>query len=227
MCGRFYLDAPQEILESYFNLQAAPALSPRYNIAPSQDVAAVILADQKRVLKMLHWGLIPFWAKDEKIGHHTINARLESVEAKPSFRAAFKSRRCLIPASGFYEWKALKGGKQPYCIRPKAETIFVFAGLYEHWQSESGKQINSCSILVTEAKEPIRQVHDRMPVILSPESYTDWLDPETQDPQLLKSLLTNQVMPEAEIYPVSKRINNPRNEDVDCLKRVELSQVEQ
>lgn len=217
MCGRFYLDVQADELMSEFGLESAPALPPRFNIAPSQQVAAVLEDKQGRRLQMLHWGLIPFWAKDAKIGYHTINARAETVESKPAFRAAFKYRRCLIPASGFFEWKAEADGKQPYCIRPKREPLFAFAGLYEHWEGEGGKLIDSCSIIVTEANQAVKPVHERMPVILSQENYSAWLDPDNQVPRLLKPLLQPSPDEIISLYPVSKRVNNPRNDDPECI----------
>jgi len=217
MCGRFYLDVQRDELISHFDLTKAPNLTPRFNIAPSQDIAAVLVGDQGRELKMLHWGLIPFWAKDEKIGYRTINARAETADTKPSFRAAFKYRRCLIPASGFFEWKAEKSGKQPYCIRPRKAPLFSFAGLYEHWDDKAGRSIDSCTILVTDANEAIIPIHDRMPVILSPENYEAWLDPGTQEPEILKPLLRPCLEDKITLYPVSRRVSNPRNDDPECV----------
>jgi putative SOS response-associated peptidase YedK len=166
---------------------------------------------------MFRWGLIPFWAKDEKIGYRTINARAETVDSKPAFRAAFRRRRCLIPASGFYEWQAGPQGKQPYCIHPKYRPLFALAGLYEHWRDGTGQEIDSCTILVTQANPLIQPVHDRMPVILRPENYAAWLDPHTQDPAILKPLLRPTPSDEIDLYPVSKRVNSPKNDDPQCI----------
>ncbi len=217
MCGRFYLDVQADELMNLFDLETVPTLPPRFNIAPSQPVVAVLEDKQGRRLQMLHWGLIPFWAKDAKIGYRTINARAETVESKPAFRAAFKYRRCLIPASGFFEWKAEAGGKQPYCIRPKEDALFVFAGLYEHWECEGGKLLDSCSIIVTDANQAVKPVHERMPVILSPENFAAWLDPNTRSPEILKPLLRHSPDQVVSLYPVSKRVNNPRNDDPECI----------
>ena len=217
MCGRFYLDVPADELMSHFGLELAPALEPRYNIAPSQSVPVILNGARGRELRMLRWGLIPFWAKDEKIGYRTINARAETVDSKPAFRAAFRHRRCLIPASGFYEWQVGADGKQPYCIHPRQRPLFAFAGLYEHWQDGTGKVVDSCTILVTQANDRIQPVHDRMPVILSAEHYPAWLDPQTKDPALLKPLLKSAPAEEIALYPVSKRVNSPRNDDVGCI----------
>ncbi|MEJ2590836.1 MAG: SOS response-associated peptidase [Candidatus Thiodiazotropha sp.] len=217
MCGRFYLDAQQEALADYFDLEQAPELTPRYNIAPSQAVLAVVQAGAGREIRSLHWGLIPFWAKDRKIGYRTINARAETVESKPAYRAAFKHRRCLIPASGFYEWKALASCKQPYCIRPKRAPLFALAGLYEHWQGQGGETVDSCSIIVTGANPAMRTIHERMPVILKPTDFARWLDPQNQQPAALKSLLLPWPDDDLEIYPVSKRVGNPGNDDPECI----------
>jgi putative SOS response-associated peptidase YedK len=217
MCGRFYLDVRADELASYFDLPSAPSLTPRYNIAPSQNVTAIRIGEQGREWVRLHWGLIPFWAKDKKIGYRTINARAETVESKPAFRAAFKYRRCLIPASGFFEWQASKDGKQPYCIHPKEATLFAFAGLYEHWQGSTGESIDSCTILVTEANAVVAPVHDRMPVILKPEYFTTWLDPEVQSPSMVKPLLTTYPADETTLFPVSRKVNSPRYDDPECI----------
>ena len=219
MCGRFYLDVRQEELQRHFALSMMPTLTPRYNIAPSQEIAAILSAKQSRRLAWLHWGLVPFWSKDKKIGYRTINARAETVESKPAFRAAFKSRRCLIPASGFFEWKA-ENGKQPYCIRSNKHSLIAFAGLYEHWDDGKGDSIDSCTILVTQANTRIQPVHERMPVILKPADYSIWLDPGRQDAAKLKSLLAPWPEADTVVYPIGRRINNPRNDDPQCIAPV-------
>ena len=220
MCGRFYLDVQADELAEYFDLPTLPNLTPRYNIAPSQDVTAIRVGEQGREWMSLHWGLIPFWAKDKKIAYRTINARAETADTKPSFRAAFKHRRCLIPASGFFEWVPGKDGKQPYCIHPKESKLFAFAGLYEHWQNTAGETIDSCTILVTEANAVVAPVHDRMPVILQPSDFALWLDPETSDAGQLKSLLKPYPDQQTDLYPVSRHVNNPRNDDAECIKPI-------
>jgi putative SOS response-associated peptidase YedK len=221
MCGRFYLDAQQEELADYFGVETSPQIKPRYNIAPSQPILAIVAGDAGREARLFHWGLIPFWAKDEKIGYRTINARSETVESKPAFRAAFKYRRCLIPASGFYEWKTESSGKQPYCIRPAAAPFFAFAGLYEHWQSaQEDRIIDSCTIIVTEADQALRPIHDRMPVILQPEQFSDWLNPDEREVAKLKALVLNPTHSGMDAYPVSKSVGNPRFDDVSCIRPV-------
>lgn len=221
MCGRFYLDAAADDLARVFALPTIPDLVPRYNIAPSQSVGAIRMGGAGREWVSLHWGLIPFWAKDKKFGYRTINARAETVESKPAFRAAFKSRRCIIPCSGFYEWRKVQDGKQPYCIHPKQGGVFAIAGLYEHWKSEDGEVIDSCTIIVTEANSVVSEIHDRMPVILSPPAYSIWLDPKLQETATLKVLLVPCPVEAIAAYPVSRRVNNPRNDDPACIAPLE------
>lgn len=170
MCGRFTLRTPAKHIAEIFGLSDVFDLPHQYNIAPSQDVAAVRLnrEGKKRELAMLHWGLVPFWAKDPKIGYRTINARAETLATKPSFRNAFKKRRCLIVADGFYEWQKTNGKKQPFLIHMKDDRPFAFAGLWEHWKGDD-EVIESCTIIVTEANDLMKPIHDRMPVILSPD----------------------------------------------------------
>ena len=221
MCGRFYLDVVGDELARVFELPVVPDLMPRFNIAPSQSVGAVRFGNQGREWVNLHWGLIPFWAKDKKFGYRTINGRAETVDSKPAFRAAFKSRRCIIPASGFYEWKVLPDGKQPYCIHPAQGGVFAFAGLYEHWEGEGDEVIDSCTIIVTEANAVVSEIHDRMPVILPPTAFSTWLDPELRDTARLRSLLLPYPAEAIATYPVSRRVNNPRNDDPSCLAPLE------
>jgi putative SOS response-associated peptidase YedK len=224
MCGRFYLDVLADEMIELFGLSSAPKLSAQYNIAPSQDIPAIKSIAGKRELVLLHWGLIPSWAKDKKFAYRTINARAESVETKPSFRAAFRHRRCLIPASGFYEWKAIPQGKQPYCITCVDKKPFAFAGLYEHWEGIDGEKIDSCTIIVTEAKGEIATIHDRMPVILTPDNYDAWLDEGTKDPVILKPLLLPREFYDIRLYPVSRSVNNPKNSSPDNIKPLDIEQ---
>ena len=221
MCGRFYLDVQADELVDYFDLSSVSCLTPRYNIAPSQPVAAIRVGEQGREWVSLRWGLIPFWAKDKKIGYRTLNARAETADTKPAFRAAFKHRRCLIPASGFFEWQTGEKGKQPYCIHPKQAKLFAFAGLYEHWQDSTGERLDSCTILVTDANAVVRPIHDRMPVILKPDNFRTWLDPDMQNPAILKPLLIPWPDDKTVLYPVSRRVNNPRYDDVGCIQAIE------
>ncbi len=219
MCGRFTLIAPGEVVAELFDLPETPRLAPRYNIAPTQPVAAVRYNRDKnqRELTHLHWGLIPRWAKDPKIGSRMINARSETAAEKPSFRSAFKYRRCLVPTDGFYEWQKVDGGKQPVLIHMKDERPFAIAGLWEHWQSPDGSEIESVTLLTAEPNELLKPVHNRMPVILAPEDYDLWLDPGAQHPGEVQPLMTAFASDKMTFYPVSTHVNNPRNEDPSCI----------
>ncbi|MCH9013112.1 MAG: SOS response-associated peptidase, partial [Proteobacteria bacterium] len=185
MCGRYSLTTPVEAVRKVFDFPERPNLAPRANIAPSQDIAAVRLASGEsgevgRRFVWLRWGLIPAWAKDPAIGNRTINARAETLAEKPAFRAAFRERRCLIVADGFYEWKTEAGGKQPYRITLVDGGPFALAGLWERWADpHGGAAIESCTIVTTEANTLIKEIHPRMPVILAPGAFDPWLDPAT------------------------------------------------
>jgi putative SOS response-associated peptidase YedK len=190
MCGRYTLSTSIESLAEEFGIAGPlPELQPSYNVAPTQEVPAVVAGGGGgRRLEMLRWGLIPSWADEAGIGARMINARSETVAEKPSFRRAFKERRCLIPADGFYEWQKTNGGKQPYYLRMKSGRPFAFAGLWESWNGD-GNEIRSCTILTTNPNNIAREVHNRMPVILPPEVYEIWLDPDVREKEHLLSLL--------------------------------------
>lgn len=224
MCGRFSQRQSAEAIAQAFQVLEVPSLTPRYNIAPTQAVATVLQNSQQegRHLKMLHWGLIPSWAKDPKIASKLINARAETVAEKPSFRSAFRQRRCLVVADGFYEWQQQenKKQKQPYYFRFKDESPFAFAGLWERWEDPNGKEIQSCTLLTTEANDLMRPIHHRMPVILSPKDYELWLDPEVKKPELLQPLLHPYPTEEMTAYPVSKLVNKPTNDSADCINSI-------
>ena len=218
MCGRFSQTLSFEILRDYFNLDEGVALSPRYNIAPTQEVAAVRQKDDRRRLVALHWGLIPFWAKDRKIGYKTLNARSETAHKTPSFRAAFRSRRCLIPASGFYEWDKKRGSKQPHFIQRVDEQPLALAGLWERWEDkEKGEVIESCTILTTAATQPVADLHERMPVILEPEDFALWLDSKEQNVERLRQLLQPAAPGILTLYPVSTYVNKADHEGPECI----------
>lgn len=224
MCGRFSQRQSAEAIAQAFQVLEVPSLTPRYNIAPTQAVATVLQNSQQegRHLKMLHWGLIPSWAKDPKIASKLINARAETVAEKPSFRSAFRQRRCLVVADGFYEWQQQenKKQKQPYYFRFKDESPFAFAGLWERWEDPNGKEIQSCTLLTTQANDLMRPIHHRMPVILSPKDYELWLDPEVKKPELLQPLLHPYPTEEMTAYPVSKLVNKPTNDSADCINSI-------
>ena len=217
MCGRFTLSQPNNAIASAFNIAQVPPLEPRYSIAPTQLIPSILSAPGgEKQLQMLRWGLIPSWAKDAKISAKLINARAETVSEKPSFKAAFKRRRCLIVADGFYEWQRQEKKKQPYYFRLQNAQLFAFAGLWEQWKSPDEDIINSCTILTTEANDLLRPIHDRMPVILESKNYELWLDSEAQQPQLQQLLRPYQ----ADLMTsctVSTKVNNPKNNTPECI----------
>ncbi len=217
MCGRFSLAADPPTLTDLFLLNETPALSPRYNIAPTQTVAVVRPMDNQatRRLNLLHWGLIPSWAKDPRIGARMINARAETVAEKPAFRSAFRRKRCLVPADGFYEWVRSGSKKQPYHIRMRDGTPFAFAGLWERWEGPEGA-IESCTLVTTEPNDLLRSLHHRMPVILARDRYAVWLDPDCRSPELLQTCMAPYPPENMVAYPVGLRVNNPRNDDPGC-----------
>jgi putative SOS response-associated peptidase YedK len=200
-----------------FGLLVAPDLEPRFNIAPSQPVP-VVRADEHgtRHLDQLRWGLIPSWAKDPKIGHRLINARAETVAEKPSFRAAFKRRRCLVAASGFFEWQATPAGKVPMYISHPSGWPYAFAGLWEHWQGDEGEPIESCVIITVPANNRLRSVHDRMPAILTDDAQTHWLSASTA-PRDAHSLLLPAPDSATNFWPVSSQVNNPAHQGAELL----------
>jgi len=220
MCGRFTLRTPASQVAEAFGVLPFADLQPRYNIAPSQAVPVVRRAQNDgRELAFLKWGLVPSWADDPAIGFKMINARGDTVATKPSFRKAFKVRRCLVVADGFYEWQKTDGKKQPHFIRLKDDRPFAFAGLWEHWGRE-GQEIDSCTIITTDANELMAPIHNRMPVIVAPSDYDVWLDPEIQEVERLQPLLRPYPADQMTAYPVSTVVNNPRNEVAQCVERV-------
>ncbi len=219
MCGRYTLKTPVNELAKQFEVEEYPSsITPSYNIAPTQQVATVLAEDGKRKLEMLHWGLIPSWADDPAIGNRMINARGETVAEKPSFRSAFKNRRCLILADGFYEWQKTDNGKQPFYIRMEDGLPFAFAGLWESWHN--GREIRSCTIITTDANELVGDIHNRMPVILHPEDYDLWLDPGFDEKDPLTALLKPYPSDSMEAYPVSRRVNKPSNDEPKVIEPV-------
>lgn len=220
MCGRYTLKTPGERLSEKFQLPDALLLKPRYNIAPSQAVAVVRLLQgaPHRSLDLLSWGLIPAWVKDLARASKPINAKAETAAEKPTFRAAFRKRRCLIPADGFYEWKQEGVRKQPIYIRMKEGGVFAIAGLWEHWESLGGQAIETCTLLTTEPNELLAPIHNRMPVILDPNDYEQWLDPAQPQVDRLKSLLRPYPPVLMTASPVTLRVNNPKNDDPLCVE---------
>jgi putative SOS response-associated peptidase YedK len=199
-----------------FQLDSTVEIPPSYNVAPTQQVATVLEDEGGRRLEMLRWGLVPSWADDPEIGARMINARSETAPEKPSFRMAFRGRRCLIPADGFYEWKRENGGKQPYYFRMQDGRPFAFAGLWESWQKCDG-DLRTCAILTTRASSVLQGIHDRMPVILPCDAYDAWLDPDA-DREELGELMIPYPGADLETYPVSRFVNSPRNNDERCIE---------
>jgi putative SOS response-associated peptidase YedK len=216
MCGRFAFYSPSEATAALFGVSASITVEPRFNIAPSQYIAGIRETDETgRELVMFRWGLVPFWAKDPAIGNRMINARAETVAEKPSFRAAYRHRRCLVLADGFYEWKKEGAGKVPYFISLANGEPFAFAGLWETWQSKDTEEIIQSTTLITSAaNEFISTVHHRMPVILQPDTADRWL---AGDDDLLSDVAGNS--PNFQAWPVDKRVNNARNEGEDLIIR--------
>jgi putative SOS response-associated peptidase YedK len=227
VCGRYTLTASLPDLVDIFDV-ALPEFhySPRYNIAPTQDAPVVARDSGGRRMGLLRWGLIPSWARDPGMGSRLINARSETVAEKPAFRRAFQGRRCLVPADGFFEWKeegespAGKGTKQPYWIHLATREPFAFAGLWERWAPPKGDPLHSFTILTMEATEPIRGIHPRMPVILPPEAWDRWLDPEAGAEELL-GLLGPSIRVDLRAHPVATLVNSPRNDTPGCIEAVE------
>lgn len=225
MCGRFTLTRVEELGERFGVSGETPPVEPSFNVAPATEIAAVG-ADSggNRRLRKLGWGLVPAWADDPEIGRRMINARAESVAHKPAFKNALRKRRCLIPADGFYEWQrpgeGESGPKQPYHVKLDDGSLFAFAGLWESWESPAGDRMQSTTIVTTDANELMARIHHRMPVILSPDDYDAWLDPETRDPEDLLPLLVPYPSESMRAHPVSTRVNAPANDDASCVEPV-------
>ena len=231
MCGRYKLTAYEQWLSDYFNLDPADVdWAARWNVAPTDEVATVGQSrrEPKRKFARMRWGLIPSWAKDMSIGASAINAVSETAAEKPMFRDAFSKRRCLIPADGFYEWKQLSSKKkQPYCIEMADASLFAFAGLWETWKDPAGKVIHSCTILTTEANALLKDMHHRMPVILSPDDYDLWLDPGITDPTKVADLLKPFDARKMKVHPVSSFVNKAGNEGPECATEVAVLEEEE
>lgn len=223
MCGRFTLHASPEQIAEQFGVAEPEVLADRYNIAPTQPVGIVRLdrSAKGREWALVHWGLIPSWAKDPGMGARMINARGETLAEKPSFRAALRRRRCLVPADGFYEWKRTGSSKQPYYIRLRNHEPFAFAGLWEIWTAPDGSEVESCTVITTGPNELMADLHDRMPVILMPEDYEQWLgtgkDADSKEVEQLQHLIRPCGAERMEAYPVSTRVNSPAHEGAELI----------
>lgn len=235
MCGRFAQYTGLEAIQDAFGIDVVTCgQEPDYNTAPSQEILAMIEHEGKRRLGLLEWGLLPFWAKDPSEARRPINARSETAHQKPTFRQPFRSRRCLIPADGFYEWqKTSDGSKQPFFIQLPSKAPFAFAGLWDIWKGTTPnpsppgsehlgpeKQVRSCAILTTASVGPIRKIHDRMPVILTPEAYDGWLDPDFQETNGVRKMLQESMIRDFVAHPVSRRVNFAKNKGADLIRPV-------
>ena len=221
MCGRFVIELSPDLVTRFFGLAVTPDLPARYNIAPTQPVPVIRQgADGQRHLNLLRWGLVPAWARE--FGAGLINARAETVDAKPSFRQAFRQRRCIIPASGFYEWQKRVEGKVPYYIRMADGAPMPLAGIWESWRSPAGEVLESCAILTTAANAAVAPIHERMPVILTPDSFAPWLDRNMHDAGRLLPLLAPCLPGWLDAYPVTPLVNSPANDYPACIEPARL-----
>jgi len=218
MCGRYYLIGTEPELRAQFDLDAFGfEWQPRYNIAPQQPVPIIIAHRGKRAIGLVRWGLVPAWAESEEVGMKTINARAETIATKPAYRDAFRLRRCIVPASGFYEWrKETGGGRTPHAVQPAGGGALAFAGLWEKWRAPDGRAVTTCTIVTTEAAPEIRHIHDRMPVILDRAGQRLWLDPDAELDSLTP-LLRPPADARLQAYVVSRLVNSVRNDSPDCL----------
>ena len=225
MCGRYAFYSPAEAVRQFFSVDSELDLRPRYNITPTQDVPVIRRRDGSKELVLLHWGLVPFWAKEKSIGNRMINARAETVAEKPSFRNALKSRRCLVLANGFYEWQKTDGAKQPHYICMQDERPMAFAGLWESWDKED-ELLESCAIITTTANELVAPIHHRMPVILNMGQQTDWLSEAPLDADQLRSTLLPSPAGEMIAWPVDRKVNSPGNQGSELIREAQGEQGE-
>jgi putative SOS response-associated peptidase YedK len=230
MCGRYRLSRRKQIIEEHFDsISGDEDWTPRYNVAPTQPVPIIRQhpKEPRREMSLVRWGLIPWWAKDASGAARMINARSETAATLPAFRDAFKTRRCIVPADGFYEWLRAGKTKQPCCFEVNDGELFAFAGLWERWKDGDGQALETCSILTTTPNTVTSPVHDRMPVILNPDSYDVWLDPGFADAAAVSELLKPYDARLMRSYPVSARVNSVANDDVECAAPVDLIQPRQ
>ena len=220
MCGRFTVTSAPEAIRALFRYPEQPNFPPRYNVAPTQPIAIVRLAEGKRQFALVRWGLLPSWVKDPKAFSLLINARGESVLDKPAFRAAMKRRRCLIPADGFYEWQATGGRKQPYFVRAKSGAPLAFAGLWETWTGPNGEELETAAIVTTTANRTLAAIHDRMPVIVPPEAFDLWLNCAEVDAETAAALIAPAPDDLLEAYEISTAVNRVANDNPKVLERL-------
>jgi len=225
MCGRFFLVSQAREVAAFFGLEEVPPLAPRYNIAPTQNIAVVREVPENngsRTLSFMRWGLVPPWTKDASQLPLLINARSETVHEKPAFKSAFKKRHCAIPANGFFEWARRRKVKQPYVIQLKEQRLLALAGLWETWRQADGSVLESCAILTTRANEIVSPLHDRMPVILDDDHIDLWLGPVPQDQEVWKGLFRPSPSADMVCFPVTQLVNNPKYDGPQCIEPVQL-----
>ncbi len=220
MCGRFAFYSPHEAVQDIFGVSFPAPLEPHYNVAPTRFIVTLRAGSEDLEPALLKWGLVPSWAKDPAIGNRMINARSETAHEKPSFRAAFRRRRCVILADGFYEWHSENGRKTPYYISMPDRRPFAMAGLWEHWNGTDGAELQTCTILTTQANHVMRPLHDRMPVILSPDNVRRWCGAVCDDSAVARQQLGNVTNDALVFWPVSTVVNNPRNDGADLIEAV-------
>lgn len=219
MCGRYFLDTLPELMLQHFGHPAPAAYQPHWNIAPTQHAPVLRQHRREQELAMLRWGLVPFWAKELSIGSRLINARSDGIAAKPAFRGAYRKRRCVVPASGFYEWAAIGTVKQPYAIVPTNAACFGLAGLWEDWTDPAGSAVETFTIVTTEANAKMRELHQRMPVILAPADYTRWISGTTEEAATLMGPCPDEWV---RFFPVSRAVNNARNDQESLVEPVTI-----
>jgi putative SOS response-associated peptidase YedK len=218
MCGRYALPDPEDIPIRFKGTRPIGyGVKPRYNAAPSENMP-VVVSDGEKHIELMRWGLVPFWAKDEKIGYKMINARAEMLSEKPSFRKALSMQRCIVPAGGFFEWKHEGKEKTPYYIHLKHQKLFDFAGLYDRWRNKDGKELHSYTIITTRPNAVVGAIHDRMPVILTKDHEETWLNPDETDPSRLLHLLQPYSNEDMEAYPVSRLVNSPAYDSKEVIE---------
>ena len=224
MCGRFSLTDIDSIFSRFgviISKDINKKITPHYNIAPTQKIPVIYKnKNQENKIEFMKWGLVPFWAKDPKIGYKMINARAETLTQKPSFKHLLKSKRCLVPSSGFYEWKRIDKRKIPYYIGIKNSKIFSFAGLYDNWKDSVGNELKTFTIITTNSNNTLKPIHNRMPVILEREFEEDWLDVKTHDFDSLKQMLKPYPDDKMIAYAVSTEVNNPSNDNPELIRKV-------
>lgn len=222
MCGRLVIYSPPEQLADYVHAHGGVPFQSSYNVTPDQFIPSCRVNEAgDRELVLMRWGLVPHWSKGPDNRYSMINARAETVHQKPAYRTPFKRHRCLIPVDGFYEWTQANG-KQPWYFHYQNNSPLALAGLWDHWSGESGDSMDSCTIVVTEANELMQPIHDRMPVILTPDQFETWLDPQNQDVETLRAMLLPYQGADLETYPVSRQVNNPRHDTSELLEQISL-----